>query len=194
MIATGKKRILRAAKIGMAVIWWSFVTVLAVLLVNIFAAKMSGKVPHVFGYSVMNIVSGSMEDEIPQGSYIIIKRVDPEEICKGDIICFYSTDPLIYGLPNTHRVVEEPILSGGEYFFVTRGDANPTDDKVLAEGSRLIGVYVTKFDGLNAFASLLDKGFLMIVIIVLQIAMTCMIVYGAVVTKKEKTKGDGSRQ
>ena len=94
MMPVPKKKILSAVKISLGVIWWLFVSLLVIILINIFSAKMSGRVPSVFGYSVMNIVSGSMEDEIPKDSYILIKRIDPAEVKKDDIICFYSIIPI----------------------------------------------------------------------------------------------------
>ena len=186
-----KTKICNAVKVGSSITWWSVLILLALLLVSVFSAKISGKVPSVFGYSVIHIVSGSMEDEIPKDSYILIKKTAPDKVKRDDIICFYSTDPIICGIPNTHRVVEDPILEDGKYYFVTQGDANPAPDKVRAEGDRLIGVYVTRLVGLSAFAGALDGGALIIIIIVLQIAMLGMVVYSAVVTRgKEKEKDD----
>ena len=52
----------RVVKAVLSAIWWAALILLAVLLVNIIGAKMRGEVPRVFGYSVMNIVSGSMDD------------------------------------------------------------------------------------------------------------------------------------
>ncbi len=189
-----KAKVYNAIKVGSSIAWWSVLILLALLLLNVFSAKMSGKVPTVFGYSVMHIVSGSMEDEIPKDSYILIKKTAPDKIKRDDIICFYSTDPIIYGIPNTHRVVGEPEIRDGKYYFTTKGDASPAPDKVEAEGDRLIGVYVTRLDGLSAFAGALDGGALIIIIIVLQIAMLGMVVYSAVVAKSKEKEGDDSRK
>ncbi len=186
MMPVPKKKILSAVKISLGVIWWLFVSLLAIILINIFSAKMSGRVPSVFGYSVMNIVSGSMEDEIPKDSYILIKRIDPAEVKKDDIICFYSTDPVIYGLPNTHRVAEEPIFKDGSYYFVTRGDANSVDDKVLAEGDKLIGIYVKNLDGVTALSRALEGNTLIVIISVIMVLMTGMVVYTAVSSSRKK--------
>ena len=103
------------------------------------ASKIRGEIPYFFGYSVMNIVSGSMEDTIPEGSYILIKKVDATEVRNGDIICFYSDDPAIKGYPNTHKVVEDPIYGENGIEFVTKGDANPRKDDYTAKGDKLIG-------------------------------------------------------
>ena len=165
--------------------WWCVVIALGILLVSIFSAKINGRVPSVFGYSVINIISSSMEDEIPTGSYILIKRVDPEEIEENDIICFYSRDPQIYGIPNTHRVVEEPIATEDGIEFVTKGDANPAPDPVRARGEDLIGVYVKGLDGVTAFSNSLKGNTLIIIIIALQIGICGMVVYTVVASRSK---------
>ena len=175
-----------ALGITLSALWWSAVVLLILLLVNILGAKMTGNVPRVFGYSIMNIVSGSMEDEIPRGSYILIKRVEPEKVKRGDVICFYSTDPQIYGLPNTHRVVEDPINNNGSIEFVTRGDANPINDKETAKGENLIGVYVKRLDTLTAFSNALKGNMMIFVIISLQISMFGMATYAVIAFKGSK--------
>ena len=195
MTADGKKKMLKAFRLGAKISWWCVIVLLAALLFSIFRAKISGKVPSVFGYSVINIISSSMEDKIPKDSYILIRTADPEEVKCNDIICFYSTDPRIYGLPNTHRVVEEPIVTENGLEFVTRGDANPTNDPVNAEGENLIGIYVEKLDGLTAFSNALKGNTLIIMIIVLQLGIAAMFVCTVMSAKaKAKENKDGGEK
>lgn len=184
--STRGTRIKRALKVCLSAAWWAAVALLALLLVNIIGAKLQGRVPSVLGYSVMNIVSGSMEEEIPTGSYILIKRVNPEDVREGDIICFYSTEPAIYGMPNTHRVVEPPIVTENGIEFVTRGDANIINDRDTAKGDRLIGVYVKRLGGVTSFAEALDGGAMIIIIIALQICIAVMVIMSAVRVKGEE--------
>ena len=179
--------ILRAAA---SVAWWSVLILLFALLVNIFACKMMGKVPDVFGYSIMNIVSGSMEGEIPRGSYILIKKTDAEKIKKDDIICFYSTDPTIYGMPNTHRVVEDPTVTEDGIEFVTKGDANPTQDKETAKGEQIIGVYVKTLDGFTGFLNSLGKSTVLTISSGILLLTTAMIAYTAIIRKKHLRDGE----
>lgn len=170
----------------LSVAWWCVLALLFLLLVSILGAKIKGEVPSVFGYSVINIISESMEDEIPQGSYILIKKVSPEEVKRDDIICFYSTDPTIYGMPNTHRVVEDPIITGDTVEFITKGDANPVADTETAKGDLLIGVYVKNIDALTSFAKALEGNTLLILFIVIQVCLVSMAVYSIVIIKNRK--------
>ena len=182
-----KRRIVRRV---LSVTWWIALILLAVLMVSIFVAKIRGEVPRVFGYSVLNIVTGSMEDEIPSGSYILVKNVDPEDIKRDDIICFYSSDPAIYGMPNTHRVVEDPIVTDSGIEFVTRGDANAKNDDYTAKGDNLIGVYVKTMDGLTRFSGFLSGRAMPIIIISLLTLTVAMTVYAAFVVKKDDSEGE----
>ena len=56
-----------------------------------------GKTASIFGYSVLKVVSGSMEPSIHEGDYIYIKRTDTDSLKAGDIISFYSQDDSIKG-------------------------------------------------------------------------------------------------
>jgi signal peptidase len=130
------------------IVWWVFLVLLIALIVCIVSAKIKGKVPKVFGYSVVVITTGSMGDTFPVGTYILIKETSPEDIKENDIICFYSEDPSIYGYPNTHRVTKV-IESNGKYEYITKGDANAVEDNITAKGDKLIGKYVQKLDSLT---------------------------------------------
>ena len=90
MIFAENKKGVKIIRRILSALWWIILLLLAFVLVNILGAKLSGRVPSIFGYSVINIVSGSMEDEIPKGSYILIKRISPEEVEKAEeagLIC-----------------------------------------------------------------------------------------------------------
>ena len=173
------------------VLWWTITVVVLVAIVGIMAKKIKGEIPYFFGYSVMNIVSGSMEDTIPEGSYILIKKTDPSEIRKGDIICFFSDDPAIKGFPNTHTVIEEPIRTEHGYEFVTKGDANLVKDSETAKGDKLIGRYVTRLDALASFSKALDNGGMLIISSVLP-ALCAIVMIASVCLKIRKGKDDES--
>ena len=179
-----KTRSFKPVKLVLATLWWGAVIGLALLLVSIIGAKLKGEVPRFFGYSVMQIVSGSMEDEIPTGTYILIKKVDAEKIEQNDIICFFSDDALIQGYPNTHRVVEPPIQGENGLEFVTKGDANPIRDGVTAKEEKLIGRYVKNMDGLTAFSKMLEGNGMIILIMAMMIASVGMVTYSAIAKLK----------
>jgi len=185
----------KAAGIGKKIsgaLWWCVVIILILVLINVLGAKMRGEVPNIAGYSILKIVSGSMGDEMPVGTYVLVKKTSPDKVKEGDVICFYSTDPRIYGFPNTHRVVEPPIKKAdGTYEFVTKGDNNPEPDKYNAEGDKLVGVYVKKLDALTSFAKMLEGRTMIIIIVILQLAIFTMLGYSLFKLKKSPTDTEG---
>ncbi len=132
-----------------------FNTIISLILIASFAfaaysvftvikASSKGEVPQVFGYSFMKVATGSMEPTIPTNSLIVVKKVDPSEVKVGDVICFYSSDPKIEGLPNTHRVIEVE-SENGKYLFTTQGDASEIPDEYKVEGDRIVGRFIKSF-------------------------------------------------
>ena len=174
-------------------LWWIALAAIACMMFSIIGAKMQGKVPNVLGYSVINIVSGSMEDTIPENSYILVKATSPEKIKRDDIICFYSSDPSILGIPNTHRVVADPIVTETGIEFVTRGDANAADDKYTAKGENLVGRYVKTMDGLGAFVDMLDGGGMNVLIVGLE-ALILVLAVGNFLGARKRAKAEAAKE
>lgn len=152
-----RKRIFFILRLLPKLFWWCGVVVTLAVIAVFLSAHFRGDVPRIFGYSVLHIVSDSMEPTIEKDSYILVKKTAPDAVLKDDIICFYSTDPRIYGYPNTHRVIEEPTVVDGEYRYVTRGDKSPTQDSYPAEGDRLIGSFVCELSVFSAIMHLVER-------------------------------------
>lgn len=116
----------------------------AYVFVNVLKAKKAGEVPELFGYSFLQVATGSMEPTIPTESLIVVHKTAPENVQVGDVICFYSEDPALNGYPNTHRVVEIS-EENGTVLFTTKGDASELTDTYPVHADRLIGVYQQYF-------------------------------------------------
>ena len=103
----------------------------------------AGKVPSVFGFSVLQVSSGSMEPEYMTGSVVIVRETDVTELSVGDVISFYSTDKDISGKVNTHRIIKiEHMIDGDEPIFTTQGDRNELPDKNKVHSANVIGKVV----------------------------------------------------
>ena len=176
------------------VLWTVISLLLIALLISVFTAQAKGEVPSIFGFSVLRVVSGSMEDTLPTDSYILIKSVKPEDVERGDIICFYSSDPKIYGYPNTHRVAEDPIKTDTGYEYITQGDANPKPDDYRASSDRLIGRYVTTLSALTAVAGFFSGNYTLLFIMGIQLAMAVMIVYTLIKRRAFGKSEDGDEE
>ena len=101
------------------------------ILLSVIATCLPVTAPQLVGYGVYNVVSGSMEPEIPIGSVIYVKPAEPEGIREGDVIAFQSGDSVI-----AHRVVRNQKVEGT---FKTKGDANAGEDMNDVGYAALIG-------------------------------------------------------
>ncbi len=91
-------------------------------------------------FSAYTIVSPSMVPSINVLDVIVTKRVDnPEDLKKGDIITFNSTDYRYSGVLVTHRIIDIEKTSSGEYLYTTKGDNNNTQDSSRISFNEIYG-------------------------------------------------------
>ena len=95
----------------------------AILLLSVYAWTqvnlMHEEYASIFGYSVFDVVTGSMSGTIEIDDYVVVKRTNDIEL--NDIITFKYGDVLI-----THRVVQ---IAGDK--LITKGDVNNSEDYAI---------------------------------------------------------------
>lgn len=87
-------------------------------------------VPVFWGWHPLVVISGSMEPVLNVGALLYYHEYDIEDFKKDDI--------LVYKVPNhiiSHRVVESSVDG-----FVTKGDANNTNDSKLVKEEQIMGI------------------------------------------------------
>ena len=105
-----------------------------ILLILLIICCIPLTVPRVMGYVLYTVITGSMEPNVPVGSLVFVKSVDPADVQEKDIIAFYGgkdSNAII-----THRVVENRVFIGD---FITKGDANSDNDMNPVDYEELIG-------------------------------------------------------
>ena len=90
------------------------------ILILVIGSLLPITVPRFMGYEVYNVISGSMEPEIPVGSVVYVEPVDPSTLTEGDMIAFISGGSVVI-----HRVVTNHLV---DQDLVTKGDANEQED------------------------------------------------------------------
>ena len=100
-------------------------------------------------YEVYNVVSGSMEPEMPIGSLALVEPVAPASVQEGDVIAFHSGESVI-----THRVTRNHTFEGE---FVTKGDANEEEDMRAIPYEALIGQVIWHIPMVGGFMTLLTS-------------------------------------
>ena len=88
-----------------------------------------------FGYSYLEVISGSMEPTISIGDIIIIDTKD-NDYKVNDIVTFKDVN----GSFVTHKIVDKT-----DKGFITKGDANNTIDQDYIASKDIIGTYRFKF-------------------------------------------------
>ena len=140
-----------------------------VVLLTVVLTK-PGEAPHIGGYTVLRITTGSMEPEYKIDTLILVKNVEPDTIKSNDVISFYSKDPALDGAVNTHRVVE--VEKDGDYWiYTTKGDANNVVDAYTVDAKYLIGKVVASSLVLGKLARLVSNPLIFIPIILIPLAI-----------------------
>lgn len=112
---------------------------------------LKSQVPSFAGYSILVIATGSMQDTIMEGDLIIIK--DTGEYKIGDIVTFAHEGEKT---PTTHRIVD--FADDSKEVFITRGDANNTQDRVNVTKDEIFGEVVLVMHDLGLLVGWLTKG------------------------------------
>ena len=93
---------------------------------------------NIAGYSIMTVMTGSMEPAYQVGDIIVIKKTNENELQVKDVITFISTDEELNGQPITHRIIDIT-EENGQKKFETKGDNNQIADETPVTSDRILG-------------------------------------------------------
>lgn len=157
-------------------VWKTIGTVLALLLCAVFAFALVCNLtiiikgtlhpdtpPTVFGVAPMVVLSGSMsgtaQDHIEVGDLIFDTKADVNTLKEGDVISFMENKIVV-----THRIIRIETAQDGTRLFVTKGDANNTEDEPIT-ADMVVGLYRFRIPKLGDFALFLQKPLGMVIFI-----------------------------
>ena len=153
-------------------------TILCIVLIPILAINLTliiksytnkDDVPSLGGYLPLIVLTDSMYPEIHGGDLIICHKGEPEEVQEGDVIAYF--DPAGNGTTIvSHRVVEVSD-ENGEISYITKGDANNTEDMLPVSEDDLVGVYVKRIPGVGNVAMFMQSTTGLIVCVLLPIIL-----------------------
>ncbi|MBQ2723381.1 MAG: signal peptidase I [Clostridia bacterium] len=115
-----------------------FIAILLLLAVMLMLNRFVFKQDDMFGYQVYYVSTGSMEPSIPEGSLILCKAVEFEELEEGDVITFVSQQGETRGMRITHEIVNIDPQTG---LITTKGEANPHEDDEKVSFENVLGEY-----------------------------------------------------
>ncbi|WP_179298893.1 signal peptidase I [Evansella halocellulosilytica] len=105
---------------------------LGVLVTNVQA---KGEPPSIFGFQLLQVLTGSMEPHLNPGDIVVIKKDNGIQV--NDVITYKNPENIYV----THRVVDV-VEKNNEILFQTRGDANNIVDQDFVSSDQLLGSYV----------------------------------------------------
>ena len=113
------------------------------------------RVPGIGGIIPMIVLTDSMYPQIQSGDLIVCRTREADKIREGDVIAFF--DPAGNGRSVvTHRVRKITKDENGNLAWVTKGDANNTEDQALVPAENLVGIYRHRVAGLGSVAMFLQ--------------------------------------
>jgi len=144
-------------------------TVTLVCVALIIYAIVTERESSVFGYRFFIVQTGSMQGSIDIGDLIVTKEPVKEQLKRGNIISFISHDPEIYGMVNTHRIVD---IQGDSFY--TRGDAADERDLTPVRFEDILGVLIYKSTPIGQVITWLEQPLNMFLFVILP---TIIVIY-----------------
>lgn len=139
-----------------------YTAILAILIIGISCGMSGNGTKNIAGYCIVNVLSSSMQSEIPQGSLVMTKRVDCAEIEIGDDITFMAGETSSV----THRVIGivENYMNSGERGFETKGIDNEKPDKDTVWAKNVVGKVIFHIPYVGSVMETLKKHWLLAIL------------------------------
>ncbi len=172
----GIKRIKKILSISMSIIL--LIATICVMSLTIQKFIFKKDVPDIFGFKILQVMSGSMSGEFETGDTILIKNVKNERKLKvGDVVTFRVEKNTLV----THRIVDITKVDN-KLMYTTKGDANNTEDSDKINISEIEGIYIKKIITIGKIIKFMQKPYGMIITFTIPILLIIVII------NKEKIK------
>ncbi len=136
---------------------------LIILATFIASAKIAEKSDRKPLFGLYTIISPSMEPTIKVYDVVFVIKKDFNKLKEGDIITFYSNNPIYGGRPITHRIVK--VNNNGS--LTVKGDSNEREDSEYIYSENVIGkvaIIIPEFGKLQFFMAS-KKGWVVAILI-----------------------------
>ena len=115
-------------------VWFVFINIILAIIIFLGLLLLVSFLPMKNNFRILAVTSGSMQPAIKVGSIVVVQPIKNYKV--GDIISFNSG--VTKKDNTTHRIVEIK-GSGNNQTYVTKGDANKTNDQKEVPISKVIG-------------------------------------------------------
>lgn len=186
-----KKTRNRSVKVASVIVAILFIVAFALLIFALVSRSNSDI--SLFGYRFYYVLTGSMEPQIEEGSFIIVKETPLDSLEVGDVISFKTHDPDIEGQIVSHSIYSIDVNEHGVTELTTKGAANqiPDDYKVYEEDIKGKVVFDSRRIG-SIFETISDRrvSFCITVLPILIIVIINMVDLFVLINTTEKHKDD----
>lgn len=143
----------------------TFVAVIMMLLFSMLYVK-DHQERSLLNHRFFIVLSDSMAPKFNAGDLIITKIVDTETLVEGDIITFYSMDPLKYQEIITHQIVEIT-EDDQQKLYITKGLNNTQNDLYPVLENNVIGKYQSDIPKLGLLMNYMrqDSGYILFILV-----------------------------
>ena len=168
----------------------AFIILLLAAMIMYKANTDPDKVPDVFGYKPMIVLSGSMETSIYTGDLVFVKIVDTDTFQVGDIVAFRNEKNTV----TTHRIIEI-VNENGQTYFRTKGDANNAEDANLVSMDDVEGIYIWRIAGFGNFLMFMKEpiGLILVLLVILVVGLLWLYLVNKKDEKKQKEEDEKDR-
>ena len=169
------RKVVKTLDLVFNIVFIPFIILTSIFTFSIVISKLKTGVASVFGYTQMEIISGSMQDAgFFIGDKIFVKTTNPKDLKIGDYIAFYQyADPKcptlsIVSATNTprskpkgrivfHAIKEIEKDKNGALWFTTKGTNNLNEDSVKIYEDYVIGKWVEEDNFLTKFITFITS-------------------------------------
>ena len=169
------KKVVKTLDLIFNIVFIPFILLTSIFTFSIVISKLRTGVASIFGYTQMEIVSGSMQDAgFYIGDKIFVKAVSADTLEVGDYIAFYQyadpdcPTPAIVTTMNSpkskpkgrivfHAIKEIEKDANGDLWFTTKGTNNLNEDSVVIFEDYVIGRWVEEDNFLTKFVTFITS-------------------------------------
>lgn len=161
--------------------WGKVINLMAIVIVVIFALLLIASKFNFSGLQFLVVKSGSMAPTIKTGAFVAIKKSADYQI--NDIINFKNKTNLTE--TTTHRIINTETDEANQTFYITKGDANNTEDNQKITPDLINGKVVLDVPYLGYLVAFTQTGLGLILLIIIP---ATIIVYEEINTIRKEIK------
>ena len=181
-----KEKIANVLNITFNAIFIPLIIFASIFTLSIVVSKIKTGVPSVFGYTQIQILSGSMQDAgFHIGDQCFVKSQDANTLKEGDYIAFfYFADPKCSSPENVtetstplakadsakivfHQIIQIETDVNGNKWFTTQGTNNEAPDDLKIYQNYVIGKYVEEENFWASFISFITSPYGMLCLVII---------------------------